>query len=374
MVQNTMPAPVAGANDAADSVSDTARQALCQHALSEIAVIECAIAHLRMAGVDSEMGAAIAELQRSQTQLRASMRDAQHATHPKQLRSIMAAIDIAIRHSTETRQHAQAGQDASESAAKQAVRAAALPVAGMVSLRFLGKPLLTSDYRHALAMLQQRGQHFLQGMSDQFRTHADAALRHSVDIARSQQVQMELLQHAREAYRLDKPAEAVARLGEAAMLSLRDAERVHASGASPATDMLLQQAQHTAVAAVRHAADQAQLDARRECTEQGKTGAMLESCTGDGAVQRIDMLRVRMTRIQLYANTPEQEAEQRAERILQTVSSQEERQLQAKKEALGAGVMLRNIAVTPMDAVQMRVAPAETPGMAVAMPPIMNAY
>lgn len=371
---DTASASLAGAmNDAPEQVSEAAVQGLYQRVMAEIAAIEGTIAHLRLTGGD-DIQTSIAELHYSQTQLLNSLRDMPHAKHPKQLRSIAASIDIAIRHSTEARQHAQAGQDGSEHLTKQVVRAAALPVAGMVSLRFLGKPLYGSDYRGALTLLQQRGQQFLQGINDQFKVHAEAASRYMVDIVPSQHMQVSLLQHARDAYAQGQPAEAATRLSEAATLSLRDAERVHAVGADPMTGTLLQQAQRTAIAATRHAADQTQLDARRECTEQGKKDAELEACTMDGAVQRIDLLRVRMIRIQLQLETPEGEAVARVERLLDAAAHPEERQLQARKDALGAGILLRNVTITSIEAAQVRITPAETPGMAMVAPPMMNAY
>lgn len=358
--------PEGAMSEAAEQVSDVARQSLYQRVISEIAAIENAIAHLQAHGTDSDMDTTIAELRRSQTQLLNNLRDVQHARHPKQLRSIAASIDIAIRHSTETRQHAQAGQDSPEQLVKQIVRAAAVPAVGMVSLRFIGKPLFASDYRDALTLLQQRGKLFLQGITGQFKAHAEAASRHMVDIATSQQVQETLLQHARDAYLQDNPSEAAARLSEAATLSLRDAERVHGAVANAATDTMVRQAQHTAVTAARYAADQAQLDARRECTEQGKKDAELEACTFTGAAQRIDMLRVQMVRIQLYMDTPEQEAATRVERILQGVTLPEEWQLQVRQEVMEASAMLRRITITAVDAAQVRILPVETPGMAVA--------
>ena len=339
-------------------LSDARTHALAMRVIAEIAAIETSIGQLRMqGGTDAEN--AISELQMSQGVLLSSLREVQSARKPEDLRQIASHVGVAIRQSTESRCSAGAAPESLALTAKHIAKTLAVPVVGSVAFAFKGKLMGAVDYRSALNMLTARGREFIDGFAKHIEAHANAASQHMVDIAHSQQTQGTLLQQAREAYVQGAPAEAATRITEAATLSLRDAERVKAVHSDAVTGALVDAAKQNATQAVRHAVDQAQVDARADCTTQKKTGQALEACTLDAATLKIEALRVRMIRIQVHVGAGEDEATERATQILRSAAPHDASQLvlgqaRAQEQAKAASNVVR-MEVTEVNMTQVRV-------------------
>lgn len=356
-------------------VTDAQKQALELRVIAEIAALDNVISSLRSQhGVEAEDG--ITHLQASQALLLTSLREVQHAKHPRELRQVAAHVDTAIRHSTESRCSASHGQETTVITAKTIAKTLAAPFAGSVSKAFAGKTLSLTDYRSALSSIARQGQQMMDGFRAHIEAATAAAAQHSVDIGRSLQLQQQLLQQAGEAYVQGQPAEATSRVSEAATLGLRDAERVRGVHRDAQTEALVERARSNAREAVRLTADQMQLDARRECTEQGKTGEALEACTVQGATARIDTLRLRMIRIQVQVGETEDAADARATSILREAAPHDQPaivlgQARAEQQARNASTVVR-MTVTDVNVTQIRITPAETPQQTVTAPHVMG--
>lgn len=359
-----MAAGVAMLREPVAEVTDTQKQALELRVIAEIAALDNAISALRSQhGVEAEEG--ITHLQASQALLLTSLREVQHAKHPRELRHVAAHVDTAIRHSTESRCSASHGHETTAITVKSVAKALAAPFAGSVSKAFAGKTLSLVDYRTALSTLARQGQQMMDGFKAHIEAATAAAAQHSVDIGRSLQLQQQLLQQASEAYVQGQPAEATSRVSEAATLGLRDAERVRDAHRDVQTDALVERARSNAREAVRLTADQMQVDARRDCTEQGKTGEALEACTIQGATARIDTLRLRMIRIQVQVGETEEAADARATAILREAAPHDQQaivlgQARAEQQARDASTVIR-MTVTDVNVTQIRITPVETP-------------
>lgn len=362
---------------AADRAVDRAASiALSQRVMEEIAIIDNTLGQLRLQhGAEAEES--VTHLLMTRSALFTSLRDVQYAKHPRELRHIASSVDVSIRHSAEARAAAPIHEETTQTRARKLIQTVAVPGAGMVALKFAGKPLGLLDYRQALGMLHARGQALVREFTASLETHAAVALQHDLDITASQQTQATLLQHARDAYMRDQPVEAATHISEAATLGLREAERVREIQPNDVTGTLVEKAQENAMQAARHAVDQMQVDARRDCTQQGKTGQELEACTVDASALRIASMRMRMIRVQMQVETPQEEAEARTDRIIRSIAPQDQPLLlgqeRAQQQARDAAVQWR-LTVTDVTMTQALFAPAETPLQLPAEIPPVQAY
>ncbi len=329
-----------------DAISEMRRFALMNRVQAEIAALEATISSLRGQPGNDET---IAQLQDSQALLRVSLQQVTFAGDVKSLRAAAATADTAVRHSTETRCSAtSAPAESPTNVTKQVLRAIAAPVAGMLSFNFVGKTLSGAQYQTAIASLHKQMQGFIDGFREHVSLQAEMALKHSVDIMRSQQVQTQLIEQAKEAYVAKDTARAAGHLSEAATLGLRDAERVRDVAGNAEGDALVQRAEKTALDAARQAVDQMQLEARKDCTAAGKKGDELEACTMDAAGTKIETLRIRMIKIQMETATEEKEAEERATRILRSLAPHDALE-QARKQAQEAKAGLSSVTIMTVE-------------------------
>ncbi len=315
--------------DVHEDASEAGKRELSARISQEIAILDAA-----MSGLRTQYGPAadeaIAQMRIDQGALLGSLMQVQHAKHPRELQAIRGAVDTAIRHSTETRNSAAASCEGPSVAAKTLAKAVVVaPIAGSVSAKFMGKFMGAGEYREALSMLAQRGRVLLDGFAAHIEQQVALAEKHAVDIGRSQQAQATLLQQAREAFVQEKPAEAASHITQAATLGLRDAERVRQVHDDAATRRLVEQAERNSTHAVRHAIDQMQIDARRDCSKEGGNVAQIDACTVQGTATRIDVLRLQMVRIQVQVGENEDAATERMNRILRSAAPQDARQQEA---------------------------------------------
>lgn len=294
------------------------KYALSMKVIAEMGAIDVALSELyRQHSPDAMNG--IHQLELSKAALSHSLHEVQFAREAGALKQVSAQVEVTIRQSTEARVAPLHINECQEEKKKTA-KALAVPAAGMVAYKFVGKTLNAFDYQAAVRQLVDQGKGFIDGFRHSVAAHAELAAKHAVDLMVSQQAQLGLIEQARGHYDFGKHGEAARAISEAAVLNLRDAEALRDRQRDESSEAMVQQARVRAAEAVRHTADQIQVDARRDCTTQGEKGQALEQCTVTKATQHIGELQEKMTQIQLGTHTPQDEAAQRVQDVFRRAS------------------------------------------------------